>query len=161
MAFHCSHAHKSVPVEEPKAKPSPEVAEEGKVVISTAAKAPSVEASASSTNATNVNAGQSFQAVSPRAWTTAQVVEWLSSVGMNKLVQKKFSYHNVDGQLLLEVNEDDLREDLGVRQRRDRNRLIAAILSLKAKHGYNNDDSDSSETSILDDSETDDSFDKD
>ena len=155
-------ASKSVPVEEPKAKPSPEVTEEtggGEAIVSTAAKAPPVRASASSTNAAKVNAGRSFQAVSPRAWTTAQVVEWLSSVGVNKLVQKKFSYHDVDGQLLLEVNEDDLKEDLGVQRKQDRNRLIAAIRSLKAKHGYKNDDS--SDTSSSDDSGTDDSFDKD
>ena len=82
-------------------------------------------------------------------------MEWLSSVGVNKLVQKKFSYHDVDGQLLLEVNEDDLKEDLLMQRKQDRSRCIAAIRSLKAKHEYENDDS--SGTSSSGDSETDDS----
>jgi hypothetical protein len=57
-------------------------------------------------------------------------------------VQKKFKYHDVDGALLLEVNDEDLKEDLGVHRQQDRRRLIAAIRSLKIKHGYDDDSSD-------------------
>ena len=45
---------------------------------------------------------------------TTQVTQWLTSVGVGQTVQKKFIYHDVDGALLLEVNDEDLREDLGV-----------------------------------------------
>ena len=45
---------------------------------------------------------------------TTQVTQWLTSVGVGQTVQKKFTYHDVDGALLLEVNDEDLREDLGV-----------------------------------------------
>ncbi len=57
-------------------------------------------------------------------------------------MQKKFKYHDVDGALLLEVNDEDLKEDLGVHRQQDRRRLIAAIRSLKIKHGYDDDSSD-------------------
>ena len=42
------------------------------------------------------------------------MTQWLTSVGVGKTVTKKFAYHDVDGALLLEVNDEDLREDLGV-----------------------------------------------
>ena len=42
------------------------------------------------------------------------MTQWLCSVGVGQTVQKKFTYHDVDGALLLEVNDEDLREDLGV-----------------------------------------------
>ena len=70
---------------------------------------------------------------------TTQVVQWLSSVGVSATVQKKFKYHDVDGALLLEVNDEDLKEDLGVHRQQERRRLIAAIRSLKIKHGYDNE----------------------
>jgi hypothetical protein len=122
---------------------------------------------ASSTTRSNT---RSFQNCPPRQWSTTQVVQWLSSVGVNKLVQKKFTYHDVDGALLLEVEEGDLKTDLGVNRKHDRNRLIAAIKHLKAKHGYDDDEegmtstSSSSSSSSDDDGDgdgTDDSFDRD
>ena len=72
--------------------------------------------------------------------------------------------------MLLEVEEGDLKTDLGVNRKHDRNRLIAAIKHLKAKHGYDDDEegmtstSSSSSSSSDDDGDgdgTDDSFDRD
>ena len=89
---------------------------------------------------------------------TTQVVQWLSSVGVSATVQKKFKYHDVEGVLLLEVNDEDLKEDLGVHRQQERRRLIAAIRSLKIKHGYDDDD-DEEEESSDDDNDGESSFD--
>ena len=69
-------------------------------------------------------------------------------------MQKKFKYHDVDGALLLEVNDEDLKEDLGVHRQQDRRRLIAAIRSLKIKHGYDGDTSDDDDDDDDDDGES-------
>ena len=45
------------------------------------------------------------------------------------------------------MNDEDLKEDLGVHRQQERRRLIAAIRSLKIKHGYDDDDDDEEESS--------------
>ena len=55
------------------------------------------------------------------------------------------------------MNDEDLKEDLGVHRQQERRRLIAAIRSLKIKHGY--DDDDEEEESSDDDNDGESSFD--
>ena len=54
--------------------------------------------------------------------------------------------------------DEDLKEDLGVHRQQERRRLIAAIRSLKIKHGYDDDD-DEEEESSDDDNDGESSFD--
>ena len=54
------------------------------------------------------------------------------------------------------MNDEDLKEDLGVLRQQERRRLIAAIRSLKIKHGYDDDDE---EESSDDDNDGESSFD--
>ena len=49
------------------------------------------------------------------------------------------------------MNDEDLKEDLGVHRQQERRRLIAAIRSLKIKHGYDDDDDEEEESSDDDD----------
>ena len=53
------------------------------------------------------------------------------------------------------MNDEDLKEDLGVHRQQERRRLIAAIRSLKIKHGYDDDEEESSD----DDNDGESSFD--
>ena len=63
-------------------------------------------------------------------WTSAHVAEWLHQQGMFQYVEA-FSRHGVDGEILLTLTEQELREDLKMRQIATRRKLFRAINALR------------------------------
>lgn len=50
----------------------------------------------------------------PVTWSSFQVSHWLKSIGFDEEVCSNFGYHRVTGEVLLALNEQDLKEDLGL-----------------------------------------------
>lgn len=51
----------------------------------------------------------------PKDWTESQVSTWLRSIGIKEHYVKKLSDEEVDGQILLALNEDFLKEKVGMK----------------------------------------------
>jgi hypothetical protein len=73
----------------------------------------------------------------PRAvetWDADAVGEWLDTSGLGAH-RDAFRARDVCGRLLLELDDDDLRDELGVASRLDRKRLLAEIRALARGDG--------------------------
>lgn len=71
-------------------------------------------------------------ALDPSSWTTADVGKWLSEVGFADL-GPLFLKHDIDGEVLLQITEDDLkRKPLKLEKLGDCKKLSQQIASLKA-----------------------------
>ena len=80
-------------------------------------------------------AGGASDAAAPRAstgvrsWKVRDVEAWLHGLGLAEHAQA-FARHRVDGALLLQIDEADLSDELGVASRLQRKRLLTAIRDL-------------------------------
>eukprot|EP00741_Cyanophora_paradoxa_P001945 tig00000532_g1884.t1 len=70
----------------------------------------------------------------PRGMRVADVCEWLRSLDLGKLAPA-FEGCAVDGKMLLELTEGDLREELGVESGLVRRRVLKEIADLASEHG--------------------------
>ncbi|XP_056263731.1 sterile alpha motif domain-containing protein 9-like [Pseudoliparis swirei] len=52
---------------------------------------------------------------SPKGWTESQVSDWLRSIGVKKQYIEKLYEEEVNGQVLLSLNEDDLKSKMGMK----------------------------------------------
>ena len=64
-----------------------------------------------------------------RSWKVRDVEVWLHGLGLEEHTQA-FARHRVDGALLLQIDEADLSDELGVASRLQRKRLLTAIRDL-------------------------------
>jgi hypothetical protein len=64
-----------------------------------------------------------------RSWKVRDVEVWLHGLGLEEHTQA-FARHRVDGALLLQIDEPDLSDELGVASRLQRKRLLTAIRDL-------------------------------
>ena len=64
-----------------------------------------------------------------RSWKVRDVEAWLHGLGLAEHAQA-FARHRVDGALLLQIDEADLSDELGVASRLQRKRLLTAIRDL-------------------------------
>jgi hypothetical protein len=64
-------------------------------------------------------------------WTTTDVIAWLATtVGLTKYVEN-FSDESIDGHLLLTLTNDDLKDDLDIEDKDDRDKMMREILKLR------------------------------
>uniref|UniRef100_A0A183SAA4 SAM domain-containing protein n=1 Tax=Schistocephalus solidus TaxID=70667 RepID=A0A183SAA4_SCHSO len=68
-------------------------------------------------------------------WTVEEVVFWMSRIGFGNLVDKVRNL-NIDGDLLLTMTENELRDDLGLSSSLTRRRFIRELVRLKCKSDY-------------------------
>ncbi|XP_056414705.1 NAD(+) hydrolase SARM1 [Hyla sarda] len=68
-------------------------------------------------------------------WKPLEVQHWLQQIGFNKYSQT-FIDHQMDGDLLLRLNETDLREDLGMTSSITRKRFLRELVELKTFANY-------------------------
>ena len=66
----------------------------------------------------------------PRHWSEAQVHSWLGELELERHAEA-FAKHKIDGQMLFELDDQDLREELQVSSRLARKRILASIASLR------------------------------
>ncbi|CAJ1453071.1 unnamed protein product, partial [Effrenium voratum] len=64
-----------------------------------------------------------------KSWTSEDVSHWLAEIGFEKLVEG-FCQEEVDGELLLELTNEELKDEFGLKLG-DRKKLLARILELK------------------------------
>eukprot|EP01048_Picozoa_sp_COSAG05_P019053 COSAG05_NODE_2903_length_2524_cov_2.885773_1_plen_652_part_00 len=76
----------------------------------------------------------------PSQWSVPQVGRWLSSIGASIAVQASFTSLGIDGGMLLKVLPKDLRNDLHVSRRSERDRIMVALRRLKTEHGIEADE---------------------
>lgn len=96
--------------------------------ISDAAAAPtmtmgSLDSGAAAGGATTANRADAEK------WSVRQVAEWLSSHGFGKRVVDEFGKNAVDGDMLFDLTDSDLRDTLGISEDAQRRRLMAARAS--------------------------------
>ncbi|KAK1738299.1 hypothetical protein QTG54_010968 [Skeletonema marinoi] len=73
---------------------------------------------------------QHGSAVSVESWSISDVSRWLTSISLSQY-QSAFQEGAVDGSLLCELTDDDLRNTLGVEHRLHRKKLLFSIRCLK------------------------------
>ena len=66
----------------------------------------------------------------PENWTTKEVSEWVGSIGLLQYIEK-FEELKIDGPLLFEAKEEDLKEDLEVNIRLHRVKILQEVQKLK------------------------------
>ena len=66
----------------------------------------------------------------PHTWDINAVGAWLQDLGLGQHASA-FAHHRVDGRLLLQVDEQDLVEELGVASRLERKRILSHIERLR------------------------------
>ena len=64
------------------------------------------------------------------SWTTSEVCEWLKSIGMERYLEVFISL-NINGSMLLDIQESDLETDFSITIRVHRANLIKRINELK------------------------------
>lgn len=74
--------------------------------------------------------GQHSSAVSVESWSISDVSRWLTSISLSQY-QSSFQEGAVDGSLLCELTDDDLRNTLGVEHRLHRKKILFSIRCLK------------------------------
>ncbi|XP_053676658.1 NAD(+) hydrolase sarm1 [Anopheles nili] len=74
-------------------------------------------------------------------WSTEDVREWVKQIGFNEYEQN-FYDSKVDGDLLLQLQEDNLRDDIGMTNGIQRIRFYRELQNLKKMADYSSRDSD-------------------
>ncbi|XP_021698316.1 sterile alpha and TIR motif-containing protein 1 isoform X5 [Aedes aegypti] len=74
-------------------------------------------------------------------WSTEDVREWVKQIGFNEY-EHNFFDSKVDGDLLLQLTEDNLREDIGMTNGIRRKRFERELQNLKRMADYSSRDSD-------------------
>jgi hypothetical protein len=69
----------------------------------------------------------------PYLWDTETVAEWLTSINLERLIPR-FQHHEIDGEALLALNLDTLKE-IGITEFGKRFNVNTAITHLKRQHG--------------------------
>ncbi|GAB0093847.1 Sterile alpha and TIR motif-containing protein 1 [Sergentomyia squamirostris] len=72
-------------------------------------------------------------------WTTEDVREWVKQIGFADY-EKNFYESRVDGDLLLQLNEENLREDIGIVNGIQRKRFMREMQNLKKMADYSSKD---------------------
>lgn len=68
-----------------------------------------------------------------RKWTSSQVIEWLQTCGMDDFVIDSFEINDISGDVLLDLQFEDLREQLNIQSFGKRHQLWSAICSLRGE----------------------------
>lgn len=71
-----------------------------------------------------------FADVPVEDWSVGDVCDWLQAQGFARYVAS-FARENIDGDVLLELTLEELKDELGVTSLGDRKRLFEAISSLQ------------------------------
>lgn len=66
----------------------------------------------------------------PSQWTTEQVAEWVGSLGLSAAAQS-FAEHEIEGQVLLELTNVEIKEELGVTKFGHLKKLSKALEELR------------------------------
>ena len=66
----------------------------------------------------------------PKRWSVEEVGDWLSSLGLAEHASA-FARERIDGQMLMEIDDEDLHAELGVSSRLQRKRILAGVASLR------------------------------
>ena len=69
------------------------------------------------------------------AWTVDQVVAWVNQSGFQEYAAA-FQESGVDGDILLMLNDRNIREDIGIRNGILRKRFMRELLALKKNADY-------------------------
>ncbi|KAL3857023.1 hypothetical protein ACJMK2_011724 [Sinanodonta woodiana] len=72
-------------------------------------------------------------------WTTEDVAHWLTEVGFKEYAQR-FSDCQIDGDLLLQMEEEDLLESVEMKPRMTRKRFLRELVNLKVTADYSSYD---------------------
>ncbi|KAJ3215362.1 hypothetical protein HDU67_000518 [Dinochytrium kinnereticum] len=72
-------------------------------------------------------------AMDPRIWNVDKVLEWLRLGGFSEEVVGFFKDHNVTGERLLDLTDEDMRNELGITSLEVRGSLRAVIGRLYAR----------------------------
>ena len=67
---------------------------------------------------------------SPELWDEKDVLKWLEMIGMDKYAES-FSENKVDGLTILELNEDDIEQELQIKAKLHKKKVLKAIEMLK------------------------------
>ena len=67
----------------------------------------------------------------PSEWTVDQVTEFLEQHGISEKIRDRFVEQVIDGYMLLNMDQSDLANDLGITRRSDQTRLLGAVKHLK------------------------------
>ncbi|CAM1301648.1 SARM1 (predicted) [Pycnogonum litorale] len=74
-------------------------------------------------------------------WTVVDVMEWVKQIGFGSHAPQ-FSHSKVDGDLLLQIDEDNLRDDIGIKNGILRKRFMRELNQLKIMADYSSCDSE-------------------
>lgn len=72
------------------------------------------------------------KAVKPKNWTVGETMEWLGQQGLARYATA-FAENNIDGELLLQLTNDDLRDELKILSFGDRRKLELLIRQLRER----------------------------
>jgi hypothetical protein len=72
----------------------------------------------------------SLSEISPAQWTVPQVIAWLESKGFDANVQRAFEENDIAGDVLIELDAAELKEDIGIASLGKRKRILKAIAEL-------------------------------
>lgn len=81
----------------------------------------------------NVNLTRGFDrkfAAKPKEWSVGETMEWLGQQGLARYATI-FVENNIDGEVLLQLSNDDLRDELKIQSFGDRKKLEILIQQLK------------------------------
>ena len=67
----------------------------------------------------------------PRRWSEADVGRWLRALRVDERHVAAFAEHRIDGDMIFELDDLDLRDELRVESRLERKRLLAKIRALR------------------------------
>ena len=95
----------------------------------------------------------------PSEWTVDQVTEFLEQHGISEKIRDRFVEQVIDGYMLLNMDQSDLANDLGITRRSDQTRLLGAVKHLKLQAKSRDHESSSEDSSDFDHSSDDSSDD--
>lgn len=72
------------------------------------------------------------KAAKPKEWSVGETMEWLGQQGFARYATT-FAENNIDGELLLQLTNNDLRDELKIRSLGDRKKLELLIRQLKER----------------------------
>lgn len=70
-----------------------------------------------------------------KEWSVEETKEWLEEQGFGRYATT-FGENDIDGELLLQLTNDDLRDELQILSFGDRKKLEILILQLKRRSAY-------------------------
>ena len=68
-------------------------------------------------------------------WSIYDVIDWLGTMNLRDY-EDHFRKHHIDGSVLLELNEDNLRHSLKMEKSQDRSRFLRGLRMLKNMGKY-------------------------